>query len=270
MANKPVYLKKSKKMYKAKKYNKFGKKTSIYRDAHSFKLQSNQNVITAQANGRPSEVGSAINIGTPTLMAYGNNLWEFTGSINYSLNQCAQQSQLCGLFDRYKINGVKVKIIPEFNISAQNGTGNLPVIKVINDFDDYNTSTATLAVWARRGKEYRLDKPITLYVKPKMAGYAYRPGALSGYTAVKCPYINCTYPDVPLFGTKFAVKDWYSATGTNVNIRFEFTYYVTFKEQLNLGLADTLEVPAETVPVIDEKEGEPVPCQEVQAKELVI
>lgn len=240
-----------------------------YRDVHSFKLQSNQNLIVAQANGRPTEIGSAINMSIASLQAYGNGLWEFTGSINYALNQCAQQSQLCTLFDRYKINGVKVKVIPEFNFASQNGTGNLPVMKIINDFDDVNTNTATLAVWARRGKIYRLNKPFSFYVKPKMAGYAYRTAVTSAYTAVKAPYINCTYPDVPLYGTKFAVKDWNAVAGANCNIRFEFTYFVTFREQLNLGLADPLEVPQEVIPVTDEKEGEPVPCLEVPAPPLL-
>lgn len=204
-----------------------------YADAHSFKLQSLNSVITntvVSGIGQPQATGSVFIDNATSL----GNRWSFGGSFRFMANQAMQINQLNTFFDRYKINGIKVTVIPQNNFSNVNGGGVLPVIRMCYDYDD-NTAPSVGDVWSRRGVERLLDKPFSVYLKPKILHQVYSP---TGNASQPRPagYIDMAKLDVPHYGLKFAVKDWFAtSTPNDHNLRFEITYYVTVKEQIQIA-----------------------------------
>ena len=149
-AGKRKYMRKGRKMVNKRKY----------KDMYNFKLTGNENSISTLVGSS----GPGVNAFGPGLQITANPLplngarCRFGGIMTFALSQTTQFTQLNTLFDRYKINGVRVRFIPEWNVSDIVGTGLLPVIKIVNDYDDVTVPTLG-DVWCRRGREYRLDKP---------------------------------------------------------------------------------------------------------------
>lgn len=214
---------------------------SKFADTHSFKLQADNTVLTNVLSGgvgQPKANGDLF-IGQTSVV---NNRWNFTGSFAFNAAQTLQWTQLNTLFDRYKVNGIKVNVIPQNNVSNVNGGGVIPVMRIVHDYDD-NQVPSMGDVWSRRGIERRLDKPFSLYFKPKMLGLVWRSSTTTASSPQTCKFIDCAQGDVPLFGLKFGVKDWYATSVPNdLNCRFEITYYITFRNQIQIGRAyDVLE-----------------------------
>lgn len=262
---KKPYTSKAKKAKKSTKGKSKGKSMK-YADVKSFKLSCTESTWVSVTGGVAPYVtttGPTVAIGNQTVTGSGGSLVRFGGACQFTLGYTNQYSQLRTLFDRYRINGVKLRFIPQFNI-APVGITTIPVIKFARDYDD-NLIPNVGDIWARQGPEYRFNKPVTIFVRPRILESVYVSGAnttVPGAT-VKMPYLNMSYAgQIPGYGLKFAVKDWPSgaATGANCICRIEATYYVTFREQINVGLTD--HVSGETE-VLDNADGvqEDVPCE---------
>lgn len=272
MAGKTKFQKRSRKYYKGRR--KFGKKAKLFRDVKSFKLQGKTCLIYSTASGGVANVsGTGIGFGIDNL-TIANNRASFTGTYVSTLGATFQVSQLNTLFDRYKIHGVKLKFIPQWNMIDIAGQTVKPVIKLVHDYDDANIngSNTVGSIWARQGKTIPLNgKPFSVYLKPKVANALYNGALVSGYSTLRAPYINMSYTSVPHYALKFAVKDWYTTTNSNQNIRMriEPTYYVTFREQICQGADDTIialdengnEIAVENELDQDENLEEDVPCE---------
>lgn len=211
-----------------------------YADAHSFKLQAIDTVITntvVSGIGQPRATGSVF---IDNALSNGNR-WSFGGSFRFQANQAMQINQLNTFFDRYKINGIKVRVIPQNNFANVNGGGVLPVMRMVYDFDD-NTAPSVGDVWSRRGVERRLDRPFNVYLKPKILHQVYSPTGTASQP-LRAGYIDMAKLDVPHYGLKFAVKDWFAtSTPNDCNLRFEITYYVTVREQIQIAAPYSQEV----------------------------
>lgn len=233
-----------------------GLKRSKYPDAHSFKLQALETVIS---NGSSSiQTAGQVTIGTPSASANGVNLWDFGGYFNFYLAGTYQVSQLNTLFDRYKVNGIKVKVIPQQNFASTEGQASIPVIRMVHDYDDASAPSVG-DVWARRGLERRLDKPFSLYFKPKVCNQVWTgPTQPLAKSAVTCPWLDMGNTGIPLYGLKFGIRNWQRTTTPNTMVlRFEITYYVTMKEQICINKPGN---PEYTLPPADE-DGEDVACE---------
>lgn len=209
-----------------------------YADAHSFRLSGqSMAIISTGAAGGPIAVGSGIGIGSPVQGGNGSsNSWWLGGAFGFSLDKTLQVSQLQTLFDRYKINGVKLTFYPEWNFNQVQGGAFLPQMKIVHDYDD-NSYPTPGDVWARRGKIYRLDKPFSIFVRPKLVvGVAATGG---GNIVQRAQYLDMANVVTPHFGIKFAIRDWYasgsSATVSNQTLRVEAEYFVTVKNQIRVG-----------------------------------
>lgn len=250
------------KQYKKRRAARRGRKVSgmrrKYADAHSFKLQSIDTRLYNVNNGSavvPTTAGGTY-IGSFATQPNGT-VW-YGGSFNFLAQNALQWNQLNTLFDRVLVSGIKVKVIPQFNVNTGGtGTGvaNIPRMRMVYDFDD-NSVPAVGDIWSRRGVDRRLDKPFSVYLKPKLLVNLFTAGAGGIATAPKTTqYLNCgSAGSIPLLGLKYAIKDWPVQATTVAGgpmITFEITYYMTFREQLQINKALN-EEPAQLPTVVDE------------------
>jgi len=237
---------------KAAKYARRKAKVS-YPDRHNWKLDAGANVIYNSSAGVCSAAGTSITIGK--FVAQRNNYTQFGGAFDFNLNKClSTTSYLAANFDRYKINAIKINVIPENNFANVSGQGILPTMKVVYDYDDSNVPSVG-DVEVRRGKTYRLDKPFSIYLSPKVGSVIYNTQTNSGTSPLKAPWLNMSSLLIPHFGVKFMVRDWYAPQTLNdIQVRFVITYMVSVKEQIAVGRAPSLiedqdvRIPAETGP----------------------
>jgi len=237
---------------KAAKYARRKAKVS-YPDRHNWKLDAGANVVYNSSAGVVTAAGTSITIGN--IVKQRSNIFQFGGAFDFNLDKClSTMPYLAANFDRYKINAIKLRVIPENNFANVSGQGILPTMKVCFDYDDAKVPTVG-DVEVRRGKTHRLDKPFNIYLSPKVGAVIYNTQANSGTSPQKAPWLNMASLLIPHFGVKFMVRDWYAPTSLNdIQIRFEITYMVSVKEQIAVGRAPSLvedvdvRIPAETGP----------------------
>lgn len=248
----------------------YGLKRAKYADTHSFKTTSLDTSLTnIDAGGGtfiPKANGQIVLAPNPTNPA-GNRTW-LSGVFTFQAQYSNQWTQLNSLFDRYHVNGIKVRFIPEFNVQDGTLVTSVPTIKVVRDMDDNQTNTVG-DIWSRHGVTRRLDKPFSVYIRnPKVLTSVLAFQGAGGNAVVSAgiasPYLNCGNGNVHLLGLKFAIKDWpivKNSYAPNVVLRTEITYYFTFKQQINPNLA----LVADPEPLLTEEQlvGEPdaVPCE---------
>jgi len=236
----------AKRLVKKKQYkNKSKKRMGMsYPDLHNYKLAGYSTFISSGANGPVAtglvSIGGAQN-NPPVAGPSGSNLWNFGGSFNFNggsagigvPNTVPYFPALSNLYDRVRVNKIRVKIIPEINTAVSTGQSLIPTMKICYDYDDAQIPTVS-SIWGRRGKVFRLDKPRTIEFVPRV-NYATTTTTAGNVPLLiqKCPWLNTTNGGtVVMFGLKWAIKDFYSVTSSNNTIRFEIFYYYSFKEQV--------------------------------------
>lgn len=209
-----------------------------YADVHSMKLSAQSMYIASNGSSTgPVAQGSGIGIANPIQNSNGStNSWWLSGAFGFQLANTLQKDQLVTLYDRYKINGVKLTFYPEWNTNQIQGGGMIPQIKIVHDYDD-NSYPTPGDVWARQGKIYRLTRPFSVFVRPKVVVPV--GASTGGNMCIRAPFLDCSNPLTTHFGLKFAVRDWYASgsnsTVSNQTLRVEATYYVTFRNQIRVG-----------------------------------
>lgn len=229
----------------AKRARKFGKKRYARKArpssvVHIFKRQAPGFEITNTGTIGVAQVTDTAQMGiqTPsfeTTLSGGGAPYRFGAVSYFNLGNVLQSSDLTALYDQYKIIGIKFRIIPLSNVASVNGQGLIPTMVYCPDYDDSNTPTSDAEIRVKaRSREVRLDRPRTIYIKPKIADAIL--GA-SGGTAFSipraAPYINMSYPTVPHYGLKMYFRDVnLSASAGNINtcFRFETVYTVACKD----------------------------------------
>lgn len=172
---------------------------------------------------------------------------DFTGAFLFRLRNCLQWTQFNTLYDRVKLNGVKLQFFPSYNTAnvSEATPGQLPTMKMVYDYDDANPPQSADAIWARQGTVRRLNKPFSIYVKPKVrtSVQAVTQGSTPVSIIAKSEaggYLDtASASDVAHYGLKFAIKDW--PNEVPVSIRVVATYYVTFRQLLWNAPTKTLE-----------------------------
>lgn len=162
--------------------------------------------------------------------ADANGLYQFGGAFQGQLNSVQAYTDFVAMFDRYKISGIKVRFIP---LTTQSTVGSsVPYLVYSIDLDDASTPSS----YGEINQKYnvhkkRLDKPCSIYIKPRIAQSIYS-GLTSGYAiAPKNTYIDCNDTGVPHYGLKFWFRDVaLGATTTDTVVRIETTYYLSMKD----------------------------------------
>lgn len=208
------------------------------RQAPSFTISNNVSTQGTVNISDSAQLGVTGTTFEPSVVG-GGGLYNF-GAVGYfKLSNVLENSDLTNLYDRYKINGIKWKIIPASNFASVNGQGLIPSMVYHVDYDDDATPTTDASVRVKAGaKEVRLDKPHTIFFKPKVAsmiaGASIVPGASTGYSVPRvAPYINCSYPGVPHYGLKMFFRNVNLMPGSgsiNTQFRIETTYYLSLKD----------------------------------------
>ena len=239
MARKPSS--KSKKPTYTRKFKKYGKKykKKSYPDGMNIILNGplasiyNSTTVNLPASNYNVQLGSVI--------AQGNSRYQFGGALSFGLTKCVGfEERLAPFYDRYKINKISVRFIPSWNMADVVGGGQFPVMRITHDWDD-STPPTVGDMEVRRAKSFQLLKPFSYSFVPKVATNLYQPGATSAYVVTKAPWINMAYRNVPHYGLKFSIRDWYCTNAPNtLTLRIETRYYISVKEQLQLNKAPSL------------------------------
>lgn len=187
-------------------------------------------------------------LATPATLAgstspYGSS-GNFTVATRFALDKVPNAGEFTTLYDQYKISGVKIKFEYAHNDAAADATAvPLPTLVAIRDYDD----TAVLThneIMERTVIAYkkRLDKPVTMFLKPRVKRYIEAATGTSTPSAVFArEWIDVGAPSVLHYGLKLAIYDWpcqntVGDIGQNPVVytsrpilRVTYTYYFKFR-----------------------------------------
>lgn len=161
--------------------------------------------------------------------------YQFPVSMQFQLNKAIDNNDFTQLYDRYRIDGVKIKITPLQNVSTAGGTGLLPMVCYTQDFDDSALAGSYEDV-ARKGyaKTKTLSRPVSIFIRPKVSQEIYSGNLVApGYSVVKPMWLDCNSNTIPHYGLKMWFRNTQlpaNATGALQCFRFETIYYLSLKD----------------------------------------
>lgn len=147
-------------------------------------------------------------------------------AFKFALSDLVGYQDFTGLFDSYKIVGVKLLFLPRAD-QQPSAAGNAGVIWYAPDYDDNNATTLQALQQYQTVKMVRGDKPFSCYVRPKNAVPIYQTGSTYGY-GQGTPWIDSINSSLPYYGFKLV---W---TQTSVIYTYDvyYTYYIRCKQVL--------------------------------------
>lgn len=140
--------------------------------------------------------------------------YQVGGAFTYSLNNVIDVSDFTGLYDQYRIAGIKIKITPLYNVNTTGANNVIPQLVVSRDLDDVAVPTSDTQDLLQRPqtKVLQLNKPVQLYCKPRVLVQQSGTGAdlvqFSSNT-YKSIYVDMAYPSVVLPTYKFWLRNIY-------------------------------------------------------------
>lgn len=143
------------------------------------------------------------------------------GNSAFKLSILPAYTEITALFDQYRITGVKMTFIyaqNSANVTDVNATYGsvLPIIGIVNDYDDNNALTG-ISEYEQYStyKERRLDKPFSVFFRPKLATAVYSNAAFSGYAQdTSRLWVDAGSPSAEYYGCKWFI-DPILYTGNN-------------------------------------------------------
>jgi len=156
-----------------------------------------------------------------------SNTINSNAAYNFSLQDLPNYTEFTNLYDMYKINAVKLTMLPQMTQNVSLGTINNPIANArVFSVIDYNDSVALST--PDQAREYQSCKVTTIlrthkrYLKPKIQddGKVYTPGR---------PWINCSSPAIDYYGVKFVAEPMFSTTSFDFTYIVEAVYYLSFK-----------------------------------------
>ena len=184
-----------------------------------------------------SSVGSPSTDSGLTLSSYASDsltgCYQFGFSHFFRLSNVIQSSEFTALFDRYKIVGVRYKIMYMSNMSSVSGGTVLPVIHWTTDTDDADVPASLTTLQAKSSCKYKVfgnQQTIKTYIKPMVAENVYSSSISTGYSVKKAGWVNSVYPDVQHYGIKVWISNAYSPSGSQQAWTIEPEYILTFKD----------------------------------------
>lgn len=171
-----------------------------------------------------------------TVKAYDSDITGEQGfAFQFNLSALPNVSEFINLFDRYKIMGVKLRVMFLQN-SQDVGTltsVSIPVIHYVYDCDDANPPTTEAEMLQKNFlKTRRLDQPFNYYIKPKATSEVFASVSSTGYSVSKSMWIDMNSPQIPHFGFKAWISNGVSTPITTVLGRFRIyaTYYIALRD----------------------------------------
>lgn len=192
----------------------------------------NNNAVGAGSLQLIQNGGGSFLMGTPAGDTISNT-WQVGLSAFSKLNSVSDYTDITSLFDRYKIVGVKYKVMFQCNTSSVSSQGVLPVLYSSFDGDDADVPATSQEVAVKgyvKSHVLNANKIFTLYMKPRIDKQLYQTPFSTGYSSEKACWIDCTSSDVPHYGMKFWLNNWLSDGANEMLLRIQPTYYLALKD----------------------------------------
>lgn len=211
------------------------------RNTHLIKRLGQQVVINLNNLGQPTlpyNGNGTVGV-SPAVAGVTPNTVQFGGAMDFRLNAVSDYVDITQLFDRYMITGVKLKFLYQSNIADTAGPTTLPCMWYAQDFDDSSLPVNQLDVAVKqycKTKILNANRQFSLYIKPRItkaiAGQTGAGPVVIADTSEKPCYLDCAFPNVPHYGLKFWIDNWYNQAPneSNVVLRIQPTYYLKLKD----------------------------------------
>lgn len=138
-------------------------------------------------------------------------------SMQFTLSDIAGAAEFAALYDRYRINGVKISIkmisVPEANKVPR--TGNVenvhqtfyPTLWYCYDYDDVNLTTldGIRQYKSARHRVLRPNKELSIFIRPKVLSQVFNSNTISGYRISQPGWIDMGNNALPHYGLKFMI-----------------------------------------------------------------
>lgn len=155
----------------------------------------------------------------------------------------AYASELSPLFDRYRLSGIKVMLIPHFATVAVDDAGTIGVDAILHsviDLDDDAAPSASVTglqglmqypsfrSQSMNGVSNR-GRAFQRFFRPRVLGaIANTAAAVVSATSRKAPVLDAASPDIPHYGMKLLIEVQNpTANATTLNFRMMVKYYFT-------------------------------------------
>lgn len=153
----------------------------------------------------------------------------------YELSSAVDYTDLTQLFDRYKIVGIKLKVLYQSNIGDVGRTA-LPVLYYAWDGDDNQSPSSAESVTTKAYCKTRIlngNREFSIYFKPRVAKELNQgPFAATGQSSEKAPWVDSNSPSVPHFGMKFWLANFVNGAvdAPTALLRIQPTYYLALRD----------------------------------------
>lgn len=152
---------------------------------------------------------------------------QFT-SLKFSLNQLPGHSELTALYDQYKINMVKLEVIPQFdnaNVGSSTSTNVITQNYSVIDYDDITVPTTMDTLMQYQNlKRTPSTRIITRVVRPKFASELFNTSIATAYRP-SSGFVDCNYDTVEHYGCKFG----FSSNPQAQKFGLKMTFYLAMK-----------------------------------------
>ena len=151
------------------------------------------------------------------------------------LNALENAQDFTGLFDRYKLNGVKVTFLNQISEATAGGAQVLPLLTYAVDYDDFSPPTES----QMRQKQYvkrkvlTANRPVSIYYKPKRIMPAADPSGvvnagLTNSVVTNAGWTNCDFPQVTHGGLKFYLSNLYGGLPATTTVQSQIDIVVQY------------------------------------------
>lgn len=188
--------------------------------------QTGLNTINTSTDGNGSMFTGTVSSDSMT------NTIQWGNAFLFKLNSIIDPNDFVQLYDRYKINGIKLKIMYQADSASAGGLGVLPIMNFAYDHDDASPPSSLNGVNTKstaRQVVLSANRTVSIFIKPKVSSSLYQ-GAFTGYSVQRPPYIDISSPDVQHYGLKTWINNFYAPTGANNQITITPTYYLSMKD----------------------------------------
>lgn len=206
---------------------------------HTIKRMGQSMLIQEDGTGAPIVTQNATTTLNISNISAGllPSTYQFGGSIQFRLNAVADYADLTQLFDRYKITGVKVKMLYQQNIADAQSVGALPVMWFAQDFDDSVVPTSSTDVQVKQYAKTRIlngNREFSVFIRPRLSKVLAADAlAGAGASSERPCFVDCAYPQVPHYGLKFWIDGWHQGSPSQEiaqALRIQTTYYLKLKD----------------------------------------
>lgn len=205
-------------------------------NSHVFKRRCASIIVGLDGNNIPTLIqdgNGAMSLGSQGTGILSNTA-QFGMSYNAQLKHAVEATDFTQLFDRYRITGVKLKILYQNNMGDPNSHC-LPGMSTAWDGDDAGIPSNKEDVtrkYRARTSILSANKPFSIYFRPRVTKSVYQSGLTTAYTSERSCYLDCNNSAIEHYGYKFWIDSWLATTGAQSGqlLTIEPTLYLSMKD----------------------------------------